>query len=268
VSILSIVLIAQELSRSAGAQFPVPRAQVDFAALGPHVRGYCHAIEGDPEAFRRAVLPFGPMDLAVTKGTRDESVNLRNLYLGFVGALCKIDAGAFAQSFRCGSPCTSHRKKELQDKLPSIKELIVGFRKLRGIGVISQWGISGEYRLDNVFVMMGQAKETRPSPQMGFVPSDSWSNLSGAEAYLQRVQVSAKAFGSVMSRLKNLSLAAVVKEDRWCRVIGVGIGTNESGLIFLNERSTLPKIGDVAGDGRRYVTVQSLEDAVAFYETE
>ena len=97
---LSILVLAQEVLGSGAARFPVPRAQEEFAKLGPHVRGYCGAIEGDNELFRRAVLPFGPMDLTVAKGTGPECEVLRNLYLGFVGVFCKVDAAAMAQRGR------------------------------------------------------------------------------------------------------------------------------------------------------------------------
>ena len=59
---LVAVFAAAGLSAKVPADgFPVPRAQAEFRLLGPHARGYCGAIAGDEEGFRRAVAPYGPM---------------------------------------------------------------------------------------------------------------------------------------------------------------------------------------------------------------
>ena len=134
-AVLSIVLTLGE------TQFPVPRAEKEFGALGTHVRGYCSRISGDFEAFRRAVLPFGPMDLAVANGTDRERRVLRNFYLGLVGASCKVDAAALAEAFHCGSSCSESRRDELVRELPGIKSVVKTFVALDRIWLISQWGI-------------------------------------------------------------------------------------------------------------------------------
>jgi hypothetical protein len=265
---LSMVVLAQGVLGSGAAPFPVPRAQEEFAKLGPHVRGYCGAIEGDNELFRRAVLPFAPMDLTVAKGTGPECEVLRNLYLGFVGAFCKVDAAAMAQSFHCGSMCTASRRDGLVRNLRQLKELVRDFVAMNGIDLVSQWGVVGEFRVDNVFVMMGQANETKPSPVMGFIPSDAWEHLSGPDDYLKRKHVSPTAFQSLLGKVKALSLAAVVREKQAVRVVRVGISDNESGLLFLNWGVAEPRVGELVSGGRRYSIVEPLEKGIVFYETD
>ncbi len=248
--------------------FPVNRATNEFFALVPHVKGYCGAVRGDEEAFRHAVLPYGPMDLTVSKGSNEEAEILRNLYLGIVGAACGVDAQALVKGFHCGPSCTAARKSELLSKLAPIKEVVKEFASLRGIDLVSQWGIVGEYRVDNLFAMMGQVKETNPSPVMGFVPSASWTDVADLRSYLNHKGVSEKAFESMLRKLKVLSLAAVVREDEGKRVVRVGIADNESGLLFLNIGARTPTVGQRTRGGRRYVVVQELEKNLVFYETD
>lgn len=248
--------------------FPVGRAKDEFLALVPHVKGYCGSINGDGEAFRRAVLPYGPMDLTVLKGTTEEAEILRNLYLGIAGAACGVDAQALATSFHCGRNCTAARKAELLAKIGLVKQAVRDFVALKGIEIVSQWGIAGEYRVDNIFVMMDQIKQTTPSPVMGFVPSESWTDVPDLRAYLRRKGVSEKIFDSIVLKLKALSLAAIVRDSQGTRVVRVGIADNESGLLFLNVGAAAPTVGQRTRGGRRYVVVQELEKNLIFYETE
>ena len=151
----SAALSMSMLLAATNAQFPVPRAQPEFARLGPHVGGYCRAREGDEELFRRAVLPFGPMDLTISKGTWVESDTLRNLYLGFVAVACKVDAAALVQKFHCGKACTVDRRNRLVGNLDQIRKVAKDFAKLSGVDLVSQWGIVGEFRVNNAYTMMG-----------------------------------------------------------------------------------------------------------------
>jgi hypothetical protein len=265
ISILSAVLPI--LLAASDGQFPVPRAQQEFAQLGPHVRGYCGANEGNQETFRVSVLPFGPMDLTVSKGTRAEGESLRNLYLGFVSALCKVDAMAVANAYRCGPGCTLRRRDGLARELRQIKDVVNEFKALEGISLISQWGFPHEFRVDNVFVMMGQTRESPPSPLMGFVPSGVWEKLSGPAEYLKRKHVPADAFYKLVGKAGDLFLAALVREKNAIRVVHAGLSVYESGLLFLNDGATAPKVGEAADGGRMYSVVEPLEKGIVFYET-
>jgi hypothetical protein len=249
-------------------RFPVAGAQKEFAALGPHVRGYCHPIEGDVEAFRRAVLPFGPMDLSVTKSDKADARILRDLYLGFVGAICRVDAGALVGSFDCGAQCVDYRQRQLGDRLDEISRVVDAFRGLSQVEVISEWGIPGEFRVNNVFSMMGQVNESIPSKRFGFVPSEEWKAIPDIDSYLSSRHVDKSAFESVLGKMYERSLAAIVREGEWIRVVRMGIGLKESGLLFLDKGARVPTIGTQANDGRKYAVVKVLRNGVVFYETE
>jgi len=148
---------------------------------------------GDGDVFRVSVLPFGPMDLTVSKATLVESKSLRNLYFGFVSALCKVDGMTVQKAYSCGPMCTAGRIEYFVRQLRQIKDVVKEFKALEGVGLVSQWGVAHEFRVDNVFVMMGQTRESVPSPLMGFVPSGVWEKLSGPEEYLRRKHVPADA---------------------------------------------------------------------------
>jgi hypothetical protein len=249
-------------------EFPIARAKDEFVKLLPHVEGYCGVVRGNVEAFRRAVLPFGPMDLYVAKGTAEEKSLIRNLYLGVVGGACGVDAASLSKSFSCGGECVEARRSELIAKLPQIKSLVKTFRSLRGIDLVSQWGIVGEYRINNVFTIMGQTHETEQSTVMGFVPSETWTPLTNPSQYLRRRGIPEVMFANFLRKVKDLSLAAVVREQRAIRVVRVGIADKESGLLFLfGSAVTSPAVGDTTADGRSYVVVKEVEPRVVFYET-
>jgi hypothetical protein len=248
------------------AQFPVNRAESEFLTLIPHIEGYCGVTRGNLDDFRRAVLPFGPMDLTVLNGTNREKEILRNLFLGMVGRACGLDAAMLGRTFQCGRSCVATRENELRSNLGPIREVVARFASLGDVDLISQWGVVGEYRIDDVFVMMGQMKETRPSPIMGFVPSDVWMDVSDLSAYLSRRHASRGAFDAVLRTMKRLSLAAVVREHDGIRVIRVGVGDNESGLLFTNGRGR-PRMREPARGGRIYTVAEELEKNVFYYET-
>jgi len=208
------------------------------------------------------------MDLTVSKGTWAESETLRNLYLGFVGAACKVDAAALARSFHCGSVCTADRRNGLVSNLERIKRVTKAFAALAGVDLVSQWGVRGEFRVNNAFTLMGQTNEAKPSPMMGFIPWDVWEHFSVIGEYLKTKHISEAAFNELLKEIKALSLAAVVREKRAVRVVRVGIADNESGLLFLKHGEPLPVVGQGAEGGRRYVVIEQIEDGLVFYETD
>jgi hypothetical protein len=265
--LIGLALLAATSGPGEGFKFPVARAESEFKALIPHVDGYCGPRKGDLEGFRRAVLPYGPLDLSVLKGRPQEAEGLRNLYLGIVGAACGIDSAALARTFDCGDTCLKTRRGAMVGKLSEIKEVVDAFRSLRGIRLVSQWGIVDEYRVNDLFVMMGQMNEAVASPRMGFVPSRSWRHVDSLAAYLKPLNVREEDFLRIVQKAKALSLSAIVREAEGVRAISVGIGDKESGLLFLS-KGALPKVGKAARDGRKYVIVEPIEPGVVFYETD
>jgi hypothetical protein len=267
-----IVALALIISGAVSAQpaaprdFPVPRAKREFAGLVPHVRGYCGAIGGDEERFRRAVLPFGPMALTVGNGTDSERRILRELYLGMVGAACRVDAAAMAASFVCAT-CTRSRRSELVGRLPQLSSLVTEFAGLNDIQVLSQWGAKDEFRANNTYVMFEQAKEAMPSASMAFVPSEKWVSVNQRTHRVSGRPLSDPRLLSVVRGMRALSVAAIVREKAGLRLIRVGIGNRESGLLFVHLGGGGPRLGEVF-DGRKYSALEEVDRGVLFYETE
>ena len=249
--------------------FPVPRAEQEFVALFPHVEGYGGAIRNDQKAFTLAVLPFAPLDLQITKAQNYEEANvLRNFYLGIAGAASGIDPTALANSFHCGKTCIEYRRSDVVGKLTRIAELVDEFDAARQVEILAQWGIKDEYRVNNVFHMMGQTNESVPSPLMGFVPSDKWRKLASPEKYLEEIKLPQAKFDAMLTKVKEMSLAAVVRDSQGnIRVVRVGISDNEAGLLFVKTPANKPKKGQKMLDGREFVYVEEIKPNIFYYET-
>jgi hypothetical protein len=249
--------------------FPIPRAEQEFGALIPHLRGVSGTVRNDPKAFALAVLPYAPLDLQITKAQNYEEADaLRNIYLGVAGGITGIDSGELANSFHCGKNCVDYRKADVVGKLAGITKLVAEFKTVAQIKILANWGIKEEYRVNNVFHMMGQTNESLPSPVMGFIPSDKWRKLDTVEKYLEEIKVSKAKFDSLLAKVKEMSLAAVVADlNQSVRVVKVGVGDNEAGLLFVGKSSEKPRKGQKMSDGREYVYVEEIKPNVFYYET-
>jgi len=64
--------------------FPVARAEQEFRELSGFVSDYCGVFGHDAEAFRRSVLPFGPLDIDMSKANAEEKQILKGMYLGLM----------------------------------------------------------------------------------------------------------------------------------------------------------------------------------------
>jgi len=246
---------------------PVARAESEFRELVPFIKGWAQKNRGDLAMFKHWVLPYGPLDLEVRNGTHDEANDLRNVYLGVAGAAFGIDPRPLADSFHCGLDCTAFRRNDIKDKLPRIEKLVSSFRQLGQVRVLASWGIDDDFRVNELFQIMGEAKVTRPSPVMGFVPSGAWEAVERAK-YIGSLGTNPEAVQSVLAEMRSLSVAALVREDdQNVRVVRVGISDNESGLIFSNAQRSPYSEGEKLRDGREVTLIELLKPNVFFYET-
>jgi hypothetical protein len=230
-------------------------------------KGFGETHHGDANLFQHWILPFAPLDLQVGKGTHDEASSLRNFYLGFVGQAFGVNAAKLANDFHCGPDCTRARFEELAGNLPKIERLVDAFKRLKGVNVLASWGIKDEFRVNGLFRVFGQTNVTTPSAVMGFVPSASWIPAD-PDKYITSVGASPSAVRSVLAEQKALSLAALVREPGGnVRVIRIGIGDNEAGLLFLSGKQQALARGAKLPDGRRIVFVREMKAPVVFYET-
>lgn len=245
-------------------------AQTEFDALmTSYVIEYAGTIKGDQKAFQLAALPFGPLDLQVWRAkSYDEASRWKDFHLGVAGAASGVNPAALASSFHCGQSCIDYRRADMVKKLESITELVDDFNELSQIRLIANWGMKDAYRINNVFHMMGQTKESLPSPVMGFVPSDRWRDLSSVEEYLKEGGIDKIKFEQMLAKVKALNLAAVVREaEGSTRVVRVGISDNEAGLLFIRKPSEKPRTGGRLLSGKEYTIAEEVGLNVFYYET-
>jgi hypothetical protein len=249
--------------------FPVPRAEQEFEALFPHLEGLAGSIRGNQKAFTLAVLPYAPLDLQITKAkTHEEASALKNFYLGIAGAASGNDAAAMANSFHCGPSCIQYRKSDVVGKLVQISGLVDEFSSIPKLELLAQWGIKDEYRVNNVFHMMGQTNESLPSAVMGFIPSDRWRKIDNPETYLEEIKLSKNKFEALLTKSREMNLAAVARTlEGDIKVVRVGIGDNEAGLLFLKHSSKKPKTGQKMLDGKEYIYIEEVKPNIFYYET-
>ena len=249
--------------------FPVPRAEAEFVPLFGHLKGLGSRVEGSRPAFTLLALPYAPLDLQVTRAaSHDEATALKNFYLGIAGAISGVDALAAANSFHCGKGCVESRRDGMKDKLPRIAELVREFDGVPRLTIIAQWGVADEFRVNNVFEMLGRTNESLPSPVMGFVPSDRWRKLASIDEYLAEIKITRERFDPLLARTRELDIAAIVREAHGgIRVVRVGIGDNEAGMLFVGTGAAKPERGRKLADGRQYVVVEQIKPGVFYYET-
>lgn len=254
------------------AQKSASAAELD-ALIASYVEPYCVPIKGDEKAFTHAVLPYGPLDLQVERAkSLDETRSWKGFYLGVVSTAAQIDVSTLAPPFRfeCGPNCEEYRTSDLSRKLPEISELARDFYSITQLRLIANWEIKNEYRVNNMFQLRGRTSEALPSPIMGFVPSGKWRELKGSGQYLAEIGVSQTKFNSLLTRMQELSLAAIVRDpEGYIKIVKAGRGNDESGLIFHQNFFRKPTTGPMRISGRfdnQYPALLVVEPGIIYYE--
>lgn len=261
-STLLLVTLAQ-----APAAFPVPRAEAEFDAAVLNLPAYCQAVAGNVTLFQQAALPYAPLDLQIRNAKRDEAERLRNLWLGLAGAACSVDSAKLVRNFHCGEKCLFSRRADLLRKLPALRVLVKDFRAASNVRILALWA-PGEWRVNDLYRMRGGGlNEARPSKVMAFVPSSVWTRWDRFESWAKKAKLEPRTAEELLKRIEALAIAAIVREGDAVRVIRIGLGDNESGLLFQPEKAKPPKVGDALVDGRSYVAVEPVAPGVVFYET-
>lgn len=241
--------------------------RTELGRLIPYAQAFCEPIFGNREAFRQAVLPFAPLSLGVANGSPAERAAARNLFLGMAGQACGVNATALARSFNCGLGCVARRKAELVAKVVRLRALAAEVGKRPGFSILAQWGVPGEFRVDNIFAVRGRVLVVRPSPRMGLVPSDDWTLVSDLAAALKGRGVPEQEVLRLVEAMKAESIAAIVRDGGVLRMVRMGIADNESGLLIASNLRSAPRVGQRTSDGREYRVVEQIEPGVWFYET-
>jgi len=253
---------AQETGRQA------PPGGAEFDHLIPHIQEACAIVREKPGVWPYRAFPYGPLGLEIRKAkTPAEADRTRGFFLGAAAGACGIPEDLVTAYFFCGPACPGNRRDHLVGQLAAVKALKKEFEGWTRTHLISIWAPGDEIRINDVFFMNGKAREAIPSPVMGFVPSGDWRPWPSLAAYTRRIGIPEATIRDVTRRMRDIGLSALIRDRAGVRMVGVGIGDNESGLIFPRPDAPQPRVGEQWPDGRKYTIVEKVAAGVFYYET-
>ena len=85
--------------------------------------------------------------------------------------------------------------------------------------------------------------------------------------YLAAAKIPAQQVPELVDQMRAIGICAIIRDYGATRVVGVGIGDNESGLILMNSESPVPAVGTKQADGREFTIIEEVAPGVFFYET-
>ena len=267
---VAITLTASLVVISTGvlvAQPPKSRGLDELRKLFPHIKDACAPVLEAPGLWPLRVFPYGPLSLEARKADPTEAGDLRNFHLGVAASACGVPREAVTSHFFCGPECPNNRRDHLVSQLTKIRAAVARFESLGGVNVVSIWAPRGEIRVNDVFVLGKTVDEAIPSPVMGLVPSGQWRTWSDLASYLATIGVKESDIRGLDSSMREIGLSAFVREKTQVRAVGVGLGDNESGLLFLGNGGLKPVVGKTRPDGSRYQFVEEVSKEVFLYET-
>jgi len=239
----------------------------ELKKLLPHLQATCAVVRENPAMWPYRSFPYGPLGLEVRKASPQEADKIRNFHLGMAAAACKVPASQVTAAFFCGPDCPKNRRDHLVGQLASVRTAVASFDHLKGVRLISIWAPAEELRINDVFVMSEGVREAIPSAKFGLVPSGDWKLWTSLAAYLVTIGASDTAVSNIVSQMRAVGISALVRETSATRAVGVGIGDNESGLLFLPSGTAVPKVGDTRPDGNKYQIVEKVGADIFYYET-
>lgn len=265
VPFLAVVLTFGMVS-SADAQ--TSQREAELRKLMPHVTDACAVVKTTPQIFPYRSFTYGPLGLEVRKANSPaEAGSLRNFYLGVVASACGVGAEDVTAHFFCGPDCPANRREHLARQLPAIRGLAASFRKLIGLRILAVWAPKGDLRVNDVFQMTGVVREAMPSPTMGLVPSGDWKPWPSLAAYLNTIKLPEDTVARLTQQMLAIGLSALIREGADIRLVGVGVGDNESGLLLTARRTLTPQVGARLPDMKTYSIVERLAPDLYYYET-
>jgi hypothetical protein len=248
--------------------FPVPRAEREFSRLRSIVEGAAASGPMEVREYLALAGPFAPLDLQVASGGASDASLLKNLYLGLCGAALQIDTARLARDFHCGPDCTARRSAYASDHLEQLTELARALRKTKNVGLIAQWGRPGSFRVNELFKIGSSVREAIPSPEFGLLPSGAWNEFATAELYFSTRGIDGSATLALVHMAEELGVGAVARlVDGTVAVFIVGLGDNQSGVLFQEPSQSAPQLGGQLQNGLEYVVVRKLKPGVYYFET-
>jgi len=263
---VGVLALAFLVARAGNGAQPVPGGE-EFEHLVPHIMAACAPVRAQPALWPIRSFPYGPLGLQVRQASAAEADEIRSFHLGVVGAACGVPEEAITGSFYCGPECPRSRRDHLVRQLDKVKALTTTVESNPRIALVSIWAPKGELRVNDVFVMDATVREAIPSAKLGLVPSGNWRKWQDLRAYLATLNVTETAVNDLVSQMLSIGLSAVVRDRMYTRAVGVGVGDNESGILFQHPGGTTPRVGEAAPDARQFRIVEQVEPGVFYYET-
>lgn len=265
IALTLVLLVAGSTSRA--AQNAEDTAGDELKRLMPDLVSACEVVRDNPPFWRFRAFPNGPLGLEVRNAKPQEADTIRNVHLGMAARACEVPASEITAAFFCGPECPKGRRDRMVQRLPGIRKALEVFDRLASVRMVSLWIPRGEFRVNDVFVMGGRVREAIPSAKLGLVPSGDWKPWDSIEAYLATIHVSKGVVDDLVQQMSSLGISAMIRDPSAMRLVGVGVGDNESGLLFLHKDAQPPHVGDVRPDGSKYQMVENVAPGVWFYET-
>lgn len=233
-----------------------------------HSLSYVDRVKNVPDGILYSLMPFGPLDLQVTQVKNfKKKLDLKNFYLGYVGAALEINPLLLTESFHCGVECVELKKKRLENNIIQIKEILHKVSSYEKLKIIASWGIKNEYRINNVFNIMNKPFEAIPSPKFGLIPSGFWHEVNMSK-YLKEIGLNKKELNRIISKMKKNLISSIYKDDDgYIRLIHTGVGDNEAGLIWISPQGKIPFVKQEMKDGKQIVVLKKVENNLFYYET-
>lgn len=245
-----------------------PPGGAEFDHLIPDLKAACAVVRETPGIWPYRAFPYGPLGLEIRKAKSPAEADLaRGFHLGVTAGVCGIPEDQITAYFFCGPGCPGDRRNHLVGQMAAVLALKKAFAGQPKARLVAIWAPGDEFRVNDVFSMGGKVREAIPSPTMGFVPSGNWKPWPSVGAYMQRLGIPESRIRELTRQMRDIGLSALVRDQAGIRLVGVGIGDNESGLIFPRPGVPRPRVGAQWPDGRKYAIVEEVSTGVFYYET-
>ena len=245
-----------------------PPGGAEFDHLIPDLNAACAVVRETPGIWPYRAFPYGPLGLEIRKAKSPAEADLaRGFHLGVAAGACGIPEDQITAYFFCGPACPGDRRNHLVGQMAAVLALKKDFERLPKARLVAIWAPGDEFRVNDMFFMGGKVREAIPSPTMGFVPSGDWKPWPSVGAYAQRLGLPESRIRDLTRQMRDIGLSALVRDRAGLRLVGVGIGDNESGLIFPRPGVPRPRVGAQWPDGRKYAIVEEVSTGVFYYET-
>ena len=263
-AIAALAIDRAPLARSAARQ-----QDSALAAIEPYVQSACAPLREKPMALWPHSLPYGPLTLEARKATPEDAARLRELHQALVASACGLSMERVKDPSGCEPDCVQEWRTGIEKNAKAVDALAAEFGYWKSVHLIAYFGPSGEFRVNDVFVLGGEVREALPVTDAGLVPSGNWKTWPTIESAIGRFGVPPSRLVSFPERLHSLGLIAIVREANGLRLVGGGSGNVERGLLRLRPGTAPPKIDSRREDGRVYSLLVRQKDLLNtwYYET-